>query len=52
LNRGGIKKKSQIKALAMAEMITGQISNSIAIIETVRSKMNATTLYPTYADIE
>lgn len=41
---GGIKKKSQIKALNTAESKTGRISNVTAIKETVTNKMNAATL--------
>ena len=44
VNRGGIKKKSQISALNMAEISTGAISKNIAIKETVTSKIRATTL--------
>ena len=51
VNRGGIKKKSQIKALSKAESNTGKISRNIAISETVTSKTKATTLYPMIPEI-
>jgi hypothetical protein len=46
VNRGGIKKKFQIKALRVAERRTGSMSNKTASSETVTNKSNATTLYP------
>src|SRR5687767_804595 len=46
VNRGGIKKKSQIKALKTAAINTGKMSNNIANTDTVRSRTNAITLYP------
>jgi hypothetical protein len=44
VNRGGIKKTSQINALRKAESKTGKISNVMANKETVSSNINATTL--------
>jgi hypothetical protein len=44
--RGGIKKKSHIKALRAAERTTGIMSQNKAIIESVTSRIYATTLYP------
>ena len=46
VNRGGMKKKSQISALNSAAMRTGTISRNIARIETVTRSINATTRYP------
>src|SRR5438874_9995421 len=44
VNFGGMKKKSQIIALASAERNTGRISNVIASNETVTNNIKATTL--------
>jgi hypothetical protein len=52
VNRGGMKKKSQIKALSKAESNTGKISKNIAVSETVTSKTKATTLYPIIPEIK
>src|SRR5437870_2394140 len=46
VNRGGMKKKFQIKALNTAETITGQISNNTAFNDTANKRINATPLYP------
>lgn len=46
VKRGGIKKKSQIKALNKAASKTGIISKSMAIILTVTNNTKAVTLYP------
>ena len=42
VKRGGIKKKSQIKALKIAANKTGYKLNRIAKTDTVKSKINAT----------
>src|SRR5687767_15541446 len=49
-NLGGIKKKSQIKALSAAEISTGKMSKMIASSETASKRINATTLYPIKSD--
>jgi len=41
-----MKKKLQMNALSAADNKTGRISKVIARSETIKSKMNATTLYP------
>lgn len=41
-----MKKKFQISALKKAAKRTGNISNKLAITETVTNKTNAVTLYP------
>jgi hypothetical protein len=41
-----MKKKFQIKALKIAAINTGKISNIIASRDTVTIRINATTLYP------
>lgn len=52
VKRGGIKKKFQIKALNIAAVSTGNNSRKIAQIETVTSKISATTLYPSRSEIK
>ena len=50
VNRGGIKKKFQVKALSAAANRTGKISKVMASNETVNNKISATTLYPRNPD--
>ena len=46
VKRGGINKKSHIKALNRAASSTGKISKKRVKIDTVTNNRNATTLYP------
>jgi hypothetical protein len=45
-NLGGIKKKSQIRALNAAEISTGKMSKITASIDTASNSIKATTRYP------
>jgi len=50
VKRGGMKKKSQRRALIIEAITTGTNSNSIARIETQSKRINATMRYGIYAD--